>query len=327
MTIRKYIIISCIALLVAGCKGRPQQEPVKEGKAEPAALLFPHVRVPSMMGTEAERTAFLAGHYWDPFFGLPEDGHCDSLTVNGLSRTEMEQEFANYAGILGMTTPDQAFKSVSALWKRVLELEKRQPSSNVFETMVEFAGKYFYDANSPMRDEDLYLPFAEGMAAYEGIGEAERGRYAFDAQMCSLNRVGTKAHDFRFKDAKGKVRNLYSLKEDDILLFFSNPGCQACKEIIENLRNSPSVTELLASGRLAVVNMYIDEELENWREYMPVYPEEWYNVYDPDYIIRTDLTYNVRAIPSLYLLDRNKTVLLKDATADKVFWYLLNNLQ
>ena len=32
-----------------------------------------------------------------------------------------------------------------------------------------------------------------------------------------------------------------------------------------------------------------------------------------------DLLYNVRAIPSLYLLDRDKTVLLKDAPEDRVF--------
>ena len=138
MTIRKYIVFLCIALLAAGCKGRPQQEQESEEKAEQQALLFPHVRVPSMMGTEEERAAFLAGHYWDPFFGLPEDGRCDSLTVNGLSKVNLEQEFENYAGILGMTGQDLAYKSVSELWKKLLEQEKRRPSSNVFEAMVEF---------------------------------------------------------------------------------------------------------------------------------------------------------------------------------------------
>ena len=32
-----------------------------------------------------------------------------------------------------------------------------------------------------------------------------------------------------------------------------------------------------------------------------------------------DQIYNVRAIPSLYLLDREKRVILKDAPQDKVF--------
>ena len=43
-----------------------------------------------------------------------------------------------------------------------------------------------------------------------------------------------------------------------------------------------------------------------------------YNGYDPDYAIRTDRLYDVRAIPSLYLLDSEKTVLMKDAPTEKV---------
>ena len=55
---------------------------------------------------------------------------------------------------------------------------------------------------------------------------------------------------------------------------------------------------------------------------MPVYPEEWYNGFDPDFVIRNETLYNVRAIPSLYLLDSEKTVLLKDAPENRMFEYL-----
>jgi hypothetical protein len=57
---------------------------------------------------------------------------------------------------------------------------------------------------------------------------------------------------------------------------------------------------------------------------MPVYPEQWYNGYDPDMVIRNELLYDVRAIPSLYLLDRKKNVIFKDAPEQKVFSYLEN---
>ena len=71
-----------------------------------------------------------------------------------------------------------------------------------------------------------------------------------------------------------------------------------------------------------VLNIYIDEDLKAWKEYMPVYPEDWYNGYDPDYVIRTDVLYNVRAIPSLYLLDKDKTVIMKDAPDTRLFDWL-----
>ena len=57
---------------------------------------------------------------------------------------------------------------------------------------------------------------------------------------------------------------------------------------------------------------------------MPIYPKEWYNGFDPDYVIRTDELYNVRAIPSLYVLDSQKNVVMKDAVPDKVFSFFCN---
>ena len=84
------------------------------------------------------------------------------------------------------------------------------------------------------------------------------------------------------------------------------------------LKADPNVQKLLDEGRLAVLNVYIDEDLEAWREYMPVYPKEWMNGYDASHIIREDILYCIRAIPSLYLLDADKRILLKDAPVERV---------
>ncbi|MBO7320662.1 MAG: DUF5106 domain-containing protein, partial [Bacteroidales bacterium] len=50
-----------------------------------------------------------------------------------------------------------------------------------------------------------------------------------------------------------------------------------------------------------------------WYKYMPIYPENWINCHNEDLKIRGENLYDVRAIPSLYLLDREKRVILKDA--------------
>ena len=89
-------------------------------------------------------------------------------------------------------------------------------------------------------------------------------------------------------------------------------------EIINALKNTPQITSLISSGKVAVLNIYIDEDLEAWRSYVPIYPEEWFNGFDPDFVIRTDVLYNVRAIPSLYLLDKDKNVIMKDAVTERV---------
>ena len=80
--------------------------------------------------------------------------------------------------------------------------------------------------------------------------------------------------------------------------------------------------EAISSGQIAVLNIYIDEDIQGWLDYMPIYPESWYSGYDSEHMVRGDELYNVRAIPSLYLLDENKTVLLKDVPVER----LINNL-
>ena len=88
--------------------------------------------------------------------------------------------------------------------------------------------------------------------------------------------------------------------------------------IINMLNQDPDISSLISEGRLSVLNIYIDEDLEAWRSYMPIYPENWYNGFDPDLVIRNESLYNVRDIPSLYLLDRNKAVLMKDVPEMKL---------
>ena len=80
----------------------------------------------------------------------------------------------------------------------------------------------------------------------------------------------------------------------------------------------PEIVALESSGRLKVVDIYIDQEIDLWKQRMASYPKNWINGYDPDYVIRQDLIYDVRAVPSIYLLDGTKTVLLKDAPEDMV---------
>ena len=145
------------------------------------------------------------------------------------------------------------------------------------------------------------------------VKEDLRGGYAWDARLCALNLPGTKAADFRFIDTAGRTRTLHSVKAEYVLLVFGNPDCTACRELVESMSSVPEISALEASGRLKVVDIYIDQEIDLWKERMASYPKNWINGYDPDYVIRQDLIYDVRAVPSIYLLDKDKTVLLKDA--------------
>ena len=331
---RKCFNISLLALAViafAACGGRGAKN-----AAETAGVVrdFPQVQVPAMVEGVDERAEYVALHFFDSFTAVPDTRHagstdkasgggvrekflCDSTHIGGVPREQVEQAVATWCRSLDMVPMATAEKASARLFGRIAACELADTSSNIFERMGEIVDKYLYDPNSPLRNEDFYRPFVLARSKSELVSETTRHSDEVTAHNCSLNKVGTKATDFRFSDSRGRSYTLYGIKAETTLLFFSNPGCNACKAIIDALKSYPEMEPMIASGELAVLNIYIDEDLGEWYNYMPIYPISWYNGYDPNYAIRTDKLYDVRAIPSLYLLNRDKIVLMKDAPAEK----------
>ena len=311
----KKVLITASVLILFGCGGNKKAEQFK-------ALPFPDVVPPAIMDNQQDIAEYMALHWWDGITDLSRSYPCDSTLVSGVSLGDVEQKMANWTKVLGMVDVSMVEKAMSRLYDRAAAYERKDTSSNVFEKFTELVDKYFYDPNSPLRNEDHYAFYAARLADSDLIEPVMQEKYARQVRLAALNRTGTKATDFRFADKRGRMYSLYDIKSELTLLFFSNPGCAACKEIIDVLNNDSVISGLIAEGTMSVLNIYIDEDLDAWRSYMSIYPENWYNGFDPDLVIRGEELYNVRAIPSLYLLDRDKTIIMKDAPEAKVFDYL-----
>ncbi len=311
------IIILSALLVLAGC--------VQNRKAEQfTALPFPKVSVPEMITELRDAAEYQAMNYWDVFADPSRGYPCDSVLVSGVRLDDVEQAFADWTYMLDGVSRMKADEAISKLYDKAWACEKKDSSSNVYETFNMLTYKYFYSPNSPLRNEDHYHAYVKRLAAQEGMDPTLKGRYEHEMRMTGMNRTGTVAADFRFADRNGRMHTLHGIEAPMTLLFFSNPGCEACMEIINVLKGEPRISDMVAAGELAVLNIYIDEDIQAWREYMPVYPEEWYNGFDPDFVLRSDTIYNIRAIPSLYLLDEEKRVVLKDCPENRLFGLLVS---
>ena len=277
-----------------------------------------------MYADPAERATYAAGHFWDRFTDTARVYVCDSATVNGVPMAAVESQMGLFATLIGQMPLDEGGKAVARLFDRAEAFGRKYPDSNVFEQLSRLTKHYLYDPNSPVRNEDLYGYYVDRLSKSDLIDNGYRMGYEWEARMCRLNRVGTPAADFSFTDTRGRVRTLYGLKAEYTVLIFGNPGCKACMEIMEAMESTSEVAELISSGRLQVVDVYIDQEIDDWKAHIPEYPKTWINGNDHNYAIRTDLIYNIRGIPSIYLLDADKTVLMKDAPQEQVLGALVN---
>ena len=141
----------------------------------------------------------------------------------------------------------------------------------------------------------------------------ERLAPEYALKMAMQTRVGQPANDFTFERITGERGSLYGLRSEYVLLFVSNPGCALCREVREQIASSPMLSEMIERGRLAVLVLYPDEELDAWRAHAGEIPPAWINARDPGCVVRDSGLYDLRAIPSLYLLDADKRVLVKDS--------------
>lgn len=291
-----------MALLAVSCAGRRG--------GEQKVRHFPEVVVPSVYTDQSERMEYVLMHMWDDF--------------DGVEMNEIEAALANFIGIMQQSPMPIAQKAMSNLFDKICAAEKADTSAHRYVLMTQLVSKYLYDPNSPLRNEDYYLPFVRRMAESELTQEDMRQAYRFEAESCSICQYGTVAPDFVIRKPDGRNVRLHGVKAYRTMLFFSNPGCHACKDIIDQIQSVPQLVQLVTCGEVAVVNVYIDEDLEAWKQYVAAYPEYWTSGYDLAHVIRGERLYDVRAIPSLYLLDENKRVLMKDAPVENVIAAVTN---
>lgn len=315
---RKLTILSISAILLLSCGG-------KKEASDPTVRKFPMAEIPALIESDEGRIDYLVKNFWGPYF--KETLPTDSANVLGVPDKELEQAMTTYLSLLDRVSMADAQASIAALFGKTELKQAEDTSSLFFLRFTELVSKYLYDPNSPFRSEDYYLPFVNGLASSRFTSEDLRTAYRNEAEMCSLNPFGSKVPDFGYQDIDGRRHRLYDIKADLTLLFFSNPGCNACKTIMDDLKRATEFEGWIAEGRLAIASIYIDRELDNWREYEPNYPESWITGFDYNFIIRDELLYNVRAIPSLYLLDSEKRVILKDAPTEKAIEQIYIRIQ
>lgn len=287
------IVLLCILSALCVACGRNTT-----GKKPPVQFELPEV--PVMLSPEA-RGAFIAQHFWDKF------DFNDTVSLWG-DEMQAEQIFADYTGMLWQLNSNEAARSIRKM------LEAAEAAGNpTFARFLDLCEKYFYDPNSPMRNDELYIPVLEYIIASPSVAEIDRLRPQNLLEMALKNRTGTKAADFTYTVFSGDTGTLYDISADYTILFFNNPDCQTCKSVREEISAIPLLTEMVQSGQLKILALYPDEDLTAWQNYRHNIPATWINGYDKTQAVSKQSIYDLKAIPTLYLLSADKTVLVKDA--------------
>lgn len=310
------IIFLAEALLIMNCSclsSKKTQSDLPEEKIMPAQTIVPDTfvlpHIPETIKDPTERWIYLSMHYWDRF-----DFNDRSL----IWRPEItEQAFVDYINVLDFLPKEKSDGSLS------YTLHKAENDTLMYIHFLELFEKYFYDPNSPFRNNEYYLSVLEKVMESSLLSEEGRAHYGFQWEMSLKNRVGGEANDFFYTLSSGESFLLYNLKSEYTLLMFTDPGCSTCADVTQHLDKSIELNNALRMNSpsrtmLTILALYLDKDLDAWSRHMSDMPSKWLYAYDKSGEITAKKLYDIRAYPTLYLLDKDKKVILKDASLESI---------
>lgn len=245
----KYLSFILLLVLTA-CKSGPAASQEQNGKQD-TVKVFNLPDIPVVLNTVSQRADYMVKHYWDRF---------DFTDTTYVSQIDVaEQAWVDYCDLLEHVPLSDAQTAIKETIGRAGKNKK------MLDFFAELADKYLYDPNSPMRNEELYIPVLEALTASPMLNETEKIRPQARLELAQKNRLGTKALNFTYTLDSGAKGTLYQFPAEYTLLFINNPGCHACSEMIEGLKSSPVINGFIADKKLKVLSLYPDEELDEWK--------------------------------------------------------------
>ena len=313
------LIILCGLLLFSCTTEQKQSAGYKKteaalGEQVPTDVVLreiPLPEIPISLTDPEERAAYLLEHFWDKM------DIRDTLSCH--NRVFMEQNMVNFMSLFPHARSETLPKAIGLLWQLVFA------DSTLFNMVRDITGQYLAAPNSPMRNEEYYILFLEELLKVHGLSELESTRCQYRLEQAKKNRPGTVATDFVFLTRNGKRQQMHSMRTEKLLLLFYDPACAHCTDILNGLQTSTLLQSLITSGKLDVLAIYTEGDRSLWDKTKNSLPKDWMVGIDQSGIVENGL-YSLQAMPILYLLDKNKVVILKDPSLSTLKEYLTDRL-
>jgi thioredoxin-related protein len=211
---------------------------------------------------------------------------------------------------------EQASEYIDAFVKKV------SGNKELFDLFQEMASFYLYSPSSPLLNEQLYIPFAKSALSSNILTSEERIQYSYRLEVSQKNNPGDTAANFTYTTPDEKETTLHKLESPYTLLYFHNYDCENCKETLKQLASNSTIKSLIKNKVLQPLMIYTEGDIELWEEHKHNSPEGWLSGNDKNENIKMKRIYELRAMPSIYLINKEKRVILKDVQPEKLLFYL-----
>ena len=230
---------------------------------------------------------------------------CDTTMIT-TNPGNVERDFVEYINQIYYKEKD----SLKVEFDEFIRCISSCPRSEEFFTGL--TEKYLYRYRSTPHIENMYLTFLECYTASPYIANENKIRPQMQISDIRKNSPGSIATDFTYTLSSGIKSQMHDIKTPLTLLYFNNPLCEECSATLEEMRNSSLLNDMIKNGEITVLSVYVDDQPQEWKDNLSHYPSNWIVAMDDGRVIDNERLYVLRIIPSIYLLGKDKEVILKN---------------
>ena len=263
--------------------------------------------VPQTLTKPADRAIYIIDHFWD--------GLDFADTTMSRDTRLIEQSFADYTSLFPVVND-----STARLQSAVDRLVRASEADSVAAAgLREIAEIYLYDVVSPMHNDDYYRFYLNSFINSDGLDDGMRLRYEYQLEEIDKNRVGEKATDFGLvaKDGNETTLSREVAGAPLTVVMFYNPFCSECHDISSAMADDPAVAKAVAAGRLQLIAVIADGA---WSDNASAVPLDGpiREFAAKDNCVEEEQLYSIRLIPTLYVLDSEMKVVMRDVRPARI---------
>ena len=238
---------------------------------------------------------YFKAHYFDDF-----DFSDARFLRTPLLNSKLEYYFKN----LVYQIPDSIITESNWL------VEKARADKEVFKYMVWYL-TYKYELSNIMGMDAVFVHMVD---SYYRTGQA----YWVDSTVLykMLDKatvlkpilLGKTCRNIILEDTSGVYQNMYSLKNQYVILFFWDPDCGHCKAAMPKMID---LYEKYKSKDVEIFAICTEAEVDKWKKFIQEKNLKWINVADPHFKTNVRHEFDITSTPQIFLLDKDRKIICK----------------
>lgn len=316
---KKYIVILILFLvLILSCKSRNNILRYPDNNVKKITLLSDSISIDILnLGGKScfvhklnprERALYEANHYWDSI-------NLEDTTIT-YNDSYMRSVVANFIGLVSSVDSIESKKLIC------IPLEKSNDKS--LRKILYIYYIYLYRYSSLLKNLYLYDSVLSWCLTSSKINDAEKVKAGNLLATIRRNKINSLSEDFEYLGIDSVKRRMHRGHAKRMLLIFYSPDCYLCRNEATTMSKNEILSNFVKQNILDILFIYPGSNTILWTENLDMIPSFAKVGIAYDDIISKGI-YDIQAWPTIYLLDENKYVIMKDCELKDVINYIEKN--